>query len=422
MSTIAELARPVIDAFLGEEPSIAFRFWDDSALGPTDSPSTVLVRSSHAFRRLFWSPNELGLGRAYVAGEIDIEGDIFSALALGDGLANRGGRARIGFGPQRWADLLKAVVRLGALGLPLAPPPEEARLKGPRHSRARDAAAISHHYDVSNDFYRLVLGESMTYSCACFDRVDATLEDAQVHKYEVVCNKLGLEPGMRLLDVGCGWGGMIMHAAKKYGVEAVGITLSRNQADYATKAVSEAGLATRVQVRYQDYRDISDGPFDAISSIGMFEHVGLIRLSQYFEILFGLLRPGGRLLNHGISCRPGRAGIDPESFVGRYVFPDGELVEVGRVATSMQERGFEVRDVESLREHYALTLRRWVANLERNWKDAVELVGQARSRIWRLYMAGSALSFEGGRINVHQVLAVKPGAGGVSKMPLRRAF
>lgn len=227
---------------------------------------------------------------------------------------------------------------------------------------------------------------------------------------------------MRLLDVGCGWGGMIMHAAKKYGVEAVGITLSRNQADYATKAVSEAGLATRVQVRYQDYRDISDGPFDAISSIGMFEHVGLIRLSQYFEILFGLLRPGGRLLNHGISCRPGRAGIDPESFVGRYVFPDGELVEVGRVATSMQERGFEVRDVESLREHYALTLRRWVANLERNWKDAVELVGQARSRIWRLYMAGSALSFEGGRINVHQVLAVKPGAGGVSKMPLRRAF
>ncbi|MGH2811087.1 MAG: class I SAM-dependent methyltransferase, partial [Actinomycetota bacterium] len=235
-----------------------------------------------------------------------------------------------------------------------------------------------------------------------------------------ICRKLGLRSGMRLLDVGCGWGGMIIHAARHHGVDAVGITLSKNQADLASKAVAEAGVANQCEVRYQDYREVSDGPFDAISSIGMFEHVGLARISAYFGTLFGLLGPGGRLLNHAISRRPGPARLEPNSFVGRYVFPDGQLIEVGWVVTAMQEHGFEVRDLEALREHYALTLRRWVANLEGSWDQAVGLAGLPRAKIWRLYMAGSALAFEAGRISVHQVLGIKPLSEAGSGMPLTR--
>ena len=256
------------------------------------------------------------------------------------------------------------MLRTGFGALPV--PAEEARLGGVRHSRKRDAAAIAHHYDVSNAFYRIVLGPSMTYSCAVWERGDVTLEDAQAAKYELVSRKLGLEPGMRLLDVGCGWGGMVVHAAANHGVRAVGVTLSRRQAEWAEKAVAEAGLADRVEIRYQDYRDVRDGPFDAISSIGMFEHVGLSQLRVYFGGLRRLLRPGGRLLNHGIARPPnaGRTRFQPNSFIDRYVFPDGELHELGSVVSTMQGTGFEVRHVESLREHYALTLRAWVRNLE----------------------------------------------------------
>jgi cyclopropane-fatty-acyl-phospholipid synthase len=310
------------------------------------------------------------------------------------------------------------------IGRPLPPPPQEAQLRGRRHSKSRDSAAISHHYDLSNDFYRLVLGPTITYSCAYFPEEDATLEEAQRNKYDVICRKLGLQPGMRLLDVGCGWGGMVLHAAEEYGVDAVGVTLSERQAELATQRVEDAGLRGRVEIRVQDYRDVADGPFDAISSIGMFEHVGRDKLAEYFACLHKLLAPGGRLLNHGIS-RPGnegagaRAKFDRNGFIERYVFPDGELHEVGTVVSLMQER-FEVRDVESLREHYARTLRHWVTNLEANWDRAVELVGPS-ARIWRLYMAGSALNFEAGRTSIHQVLAVKPDATGASRMPLTRA-
>jgi cyclopropane-fatty-acyl-phospholipid synthase len=282
---------------------------------------------------------------------------------------------------------------------------------------------VAHHYDVGNEFYRLVLGPTMTYSCAYFETEDTPLDTAQAAKYELICRKLGLQPGMRLLDVGCGWGGMAMHAAQRHGVSAVGVTLSRAQQELAARRVADAGLEDRIEIRYQDYRDIDDGPYDAISSIGMFEHVGLDGLEEYLARLFTLLRPGGRLLNHAISRPAGEGGrprFDPNSFIERYVFPDGELLEVGTVVSAMQQHGFEVRDVESLREHYARTLRHWVANLEGSWDQAVALAGEARTRIWKLYMAASAVNFEAGRTSIHQALGVRPGIAGGSSMPLTR--
>jgi cyclopropane-fatty-acyl-phospholipid synthase len=413
--TLAERLGRVI----GDDLPVAVRCYDGSTLGPADAPSAVVVRSPEALRRIVRAPGELGFSRAYVAGDLDIDGDVFEALALRDRFAGK----KLGAG-----DLVAAARLAGVAALrPLPPPPEEARLRGPLHSKARDAAAIAHHYDLSNDFYRLLLGPSMTYSCAVWDGSTRTLEDAQSAKHELVSRKLALEPGMRVLDIGSGWGSMVLHAAQEHGVRAVGVTISRNQHDLATKRVAEAGIADRVDLRLEDYRDVDDGPYDAVSSIGMFEHVGSARLAEYFDRINTLLRPGGRLLNHAIG-RPahtaqgrGRSATKANPFINRYVFPDGELHELGAVVSAMQHAGFEVRHVESLREHYALTLRCWVANLEAAWERAVEEVGSARARVWRLYLAGSALAFEADRTQVHQVLATKTVAG-ASGMPLRPSF
>ena len=418
--TVAELLEPVIRAFAPGQLPVTIRCWDGSQLGPDDAAATLVVKSPDAVRRLLYAPSELGLGRAYVAGDIDIEGNIFNALRLRESAADDEGEIDLGLGRSEWLAVARAARRLGAVGRPLPPPKEEARLRGRLHTKSRDAEAIAHHYDVGNDFYRLVLGETMTYSCAYFDHADGDLDDAQRAKYDLICRKLALRPGMRLLDVGCGWGGMVIHAAQHYGVEAVGVTVSQAQCDLAAKRVAEAGVANAVEIRLTDYRDVDDGPYDAISSIGMFEHVGQAKLGAYFGTLQGLLRAEGRFLNHAISRPAGPAKFDRNSFIGRYVFPDGELHEVGTVVTAMQEHGFEVRDVESLREHYALTLRAWSANLERNWADCVALAGEARARIWRIYIAGCALNFEAGRTSIHQVLGVKPKADGASGVPLRR--
>jgi cyclopropane-fatty-acyl-phospholipid synthase len=411
----------LLQDLLGSDLPVAFSLYDGSRVGPDPAPATIIVRSPDALRRIVTAPGELGFGRAYVAGDIEVEGDIYAALGLRDHLPD------VKLRPAQW---LAALRLAGAGGLkPLPPPPEEARLRGRRHSKARDAAAVAHHYDVSNEFYRMVLGPSMTYSCAVWTDPSHSLEEAQADKHELICRKLDLQPGMRLLDIGCGWGGMLLHAAEHHGVHAVGVTLSKRQADMAAKRAAEAGLADKIEVRYQDYRDVADGPYDAISSIGMFEHVGLAMLQVYFERCFALLPPGGRLLNHAIS-RPaggtgstsdGRARFARRSFIDRYVFPDGELHEVGAVVSAIQKEGFEARHMESLREHYALTLRRWVANLEGNWDACVKEAGSARARIWRLYMAASAVQFETNRTQVHQVLAVKPD-GGRSGLPLRPAF
>ncbi|HZQ85777.1 MAG TPA: cyclopropane-fatty-acyl-phospholipid synthase family protein [Acidimicrobiales bacterium] len=422
---VAQTLGPLVRALLGTESPVAIRFWDGSSMGPdvdlTDGPhAAVLVRSPDAIRRLLYAPNELGLARAYVVGDLDIDGDVYTALSIREALADPHDRVDFGLS---WLDRLKALGaarKVGAFGRPLPPPEEEARLGGRLHSKARDEAAIAHHYDVGNDFYRLVLGPTYTYSCAYFATADGNLDDAQRAKYDLICRKLGLKEGMRLLDVGCGWGGMVLHAAEHYGVRAVGITLSREQHALATQRVADAGLAGRVEVRVQDYRDVDDGPFDAISSIGMFEHVGMDSLNEYFTKLYSLLPPEGRLLNHGISRPAGPSPIDTTSFIARYVFPDGGLHEVGTVVSAMQGQGFEVRDVESLREHYALTLRSWVRNLEANWDEAQALVGPRRARIWRLYMAACARNFEAGRTSIHQVLGVRRSPVGASGIPLRR--
>lgn len=412
---MAETLGDLVRAVLGDDLPVAIECYDGSWVGPAAPPALLRIKSPDAITRIVTAPGELGFARAYVAGDLDLEGDVYAALALRDNLPE------VRLSPTQWAAAVRLLGRNGLRRLP--PPPEEARLHGRRHSRERDAAAVSHHYDVSNRFYELVLGPSLTYSCAVWTSPEATLEEAQEAKYELICRKLALEPGMRLLDIGCGWGGMVLHAAREHGVRAVGITISRPQADLAAKRVAEAGLTGQVEIRYQDYRDVRDGPFDAISSIGMFEHVGLAKLGEYFDKVSALLRPEGRFLNHGISRPPfQRARFHRTGFIDRYVFPDGELHEVGTVVSAIQKAGLEVRHAESLREHYALTLRRWVANLERSWDDAVSEVGEARARIWRLYLAASALNFETNRTQIHQVLAVRATPSGSSGMPLRPSF
>jgi cyclopropane-fatty-acyl-phospholipid synthase len=420
--TVAEAFEPLLRTVLGGPPPVRFEFWDASGIGPVGDPAAgtgaIRVRSADALRRLMWAPGELGLGRAYVAGDLDLDGDVFAVLGgLRDAAANN---PDLSLGAAFSA--LRTARRLGALGRPLPPPPEEARpQRGLRHTKGRDASAISHHYDVGNEFYRLFLGPSMTYSCARFAEPDASLEQAQIAKCELIARKLGLDthPGQRLLDIGCGWGTMALHAATRYGAQVVGVTISREQAEAARERIAAAGLSEQVEIRLQDYRDLTGETFDAVSSIGMFEHVGTARTAQYFATVRALLRPRGRLLNHAISSVGGSV-MGRGSFIGRYVFPDGELIDVGNVVLAMEQAGFEVRDVESLREHYARTLRAWVGNLESNWGEAVALVGNARARIWRLYMAASALGFEDGGISVHQVLGVVPDPAGGSGMPPTR--
>ncbi|VXB43736.1 Cyclopropane-fatty-acyl-phospholipid synthase family protein [Arthrobacter sp. 9AX] len=417
------------------EIPLRLRAWDGSEAGPEGAP-VLEFHSRRALRRILWSPGQLGLSRAYVSGDIDAPGDIFAAFTA---LSSAGKFAEPGpFKPlsagELWT-LFRTAVRLGALGPNPAPPPEEARIatKGRVHSRRRDAAAISHHYDVGNDFYSLVLGPSMVYSCAVWPEdawpgsgdgqvpSGAALADgldaAQEAKLDLVCRKLGLTAGMRVLDVGCGWGSFALHAAAKYGVTVVGVTLSNEQAILARKRAAEAGLTEHVDIRVQDYRDVRDGPFDAVSSIGMSEHVGRVEMPRYTAALFNLLRPGGRLLNHAISWNAGPTDPDPDSFIPRYVFPDGEMISLGAMSLALESAGFEILDVEALRRHYALTLRAWVSRLEEHWDEASKLTSLGRARVWRLYMASSALGFENGLTGVNQVLVQRPGG---DPPPLRR--
>ncbi|MGW1158474.1 class I SAM-dependent methyltransferase [Streptomyces sp. NPDC002513] len=425
MADAALRLRSLVEQLLGASLPVRIRAWDGSEAGPPDAPALV-VRNRRALRRLLWKPGELGLARAWVAGDLTIDGDLYTALDLMAGFIwERGDDARTLVQAVRDPDVRAAVRGLARLAGPVPPPPppreEIRRVRGHLHTRHSDKRAISHHYDVGNDFYEIVLGPSMVYSCAYWDAPDATLEDAQRDKLELVSRKLGLKPGQRLLDVGCGWGSMAIHAAREHGVSVVGVTLSQEQATYARKRVAEEGLADRVEIRVQDYRDVVDGPYDAISSIGMAEHVGAERYLEYARDLYDLLKPGGRLLNHQIARRPQRdeSSYTVDAFIDAYVFPDGELAPIGSTVSQLERAGFEVRDVESLREHYALTLRGWVANLEAQWGRAQALAGPGRARVWRLYMAASALAFERNRIGVNQVLAVRAPDSGASGLPLR---
>ncbi len=418
---------PLVSALLGGPPPFAIRCWDGSTSGPAGARATLVFRNRRALRRIAWRPDEMGIARAYVAGDLDIEGDLYAVLDMEDVVERLATNDGLTLTTRQKLDAARTAVRLGAVGLPPALPPEEVRRRrGSKHSRQRDADAISHHYDVGNDFYRLVLGPTLVYSCAYFREQPSPtygLDDAQRDKLDLVCTKLGLQPGQRLLDVGCGWGALVLHAAQEYGVRAVGVTVSEEQAVLARKRVAEAGLTDRVEIRVQDYREVIDGPYDAIASVGMSEHVGAEHMVEYCRGLYALLPPGGRLLNHAIaSIRPLVAEEEARSsFIDRYVFPDGELLPLSTTLSACEHAGFEVRDVENLREHYGLTLRGWVENLQRAWPDALALVSLARARIWLLYMAGSVLAFELGEISINQVLAVKQGPRGSSGLPLTRA-
>lgn len=415
--------------------------YDGSTSEPTVASGangvTVRILSRDAISRVLTHPGELGLARAYVAGDIDVDGDLDPLFEL----------APPALGQLLKVNNLRSLLSVVGASVikPVRPPSIEARPRGALHSKSRDRQAVTHHYDVSNRFYEMVLGPSMTYSCAVFTTPEDTLEQAQARKVDLVARKLNLQPGDRLLDIGCGWGAMGIHAARHYGARVVGVTLSEPQQRYATDQARLAGVSDLVDFRLQDFRDIQDEPFDAISSIGMSEHVGRKSLPSYTHTIWELLRPGGRFLNHAIA-RPVTVDDDPQpsraselsrqlqialgmrgpskngsQFIERYVFPDGELQEGGTMVSMFQSHGFEVRHLESLREHYALTLRRWVDNLVKRFDEATDEVGEQRARVWRLYMAGSAVGFERHHLEIHQILSVRPHHG-ASGFPLRYDF
>jgi cyclopropane-fatty-acyl-phospholipid synthase len=386
--------------------------YDGSKAGPDSSEVALRIVSPRALARLATAPGTLGLARAYVEGELEVEGELYDVL---DAMAD------LTLHDITRADRLRLARKMVPIWLRHRQPPPalEFRPPGRLHSKARDRKAISHHYDVSNQFYEWVLGPSMAYTCAVYDSDATTLEEAQAAKHELVARKLALEPGMRLLDVGCGWGGMVMHAAAEHGVKALGVTLSRNQAEWAQAEIVRRGLGGLAEVRHLDYRDVPESEFDAISSIGLTEHIGKAQLRRYFASLHARLQPEGRLLNHCITQprTPSKRHLDP--FIARYVFPDGQLEPIGLLISEMNDAGFEVRHEENFREHYAKTLHAWGDNLEEHWEEAVADVGVGRARVWRLYMAACRLGFERDNIQLHQVLGVKVGDRGHSGFPWR---
>lgn len=423
MSTAARTPRVGDLVMVVTEGPLPFRLtaFDGTDLGPPDSDLVVHVASEEGLRYILSAPGDLGLARAYLTDNLVLRGvhegdpyEIFRRL-------KRDLRTRRP-APSELAALLRG---LGPrMVVPPPAPPMEALPRWRRAVRSIDprrraAASISSHYDVSNAFYEKVLGPSMAYTCAVFDTPETSLEQAQERKFALVADKLALRPGQRLLDVGCGWGGMAMHAAREHGVSVLAVTLSREQAAWGREAVERAGLSGQVEIRHADYRDVAEGDFDAISSIGLTEHVGVRNYGSYFAFLHDRLRDGGRLLNHCITRADGRAGFRPEPFTDRYVFPDGELAAPGRVVSECHDAGFEVQHDENLRMHYALTLQHWCQNLVDAWDFCVEDAGLATARIWGLYMAGSRMAFEANWLQLHQVLATKVGADGATTYPLR---
>ena len=424
-------ARQVVAALFGSpsERPFTVRYWDGSEEPPgfqSDSPFTLWFRSAGALRRMLLPPSELAIAEAFIAGDIELEGDAEYAMHLGDVIGDRIQS------PSGFASLLPLL-----LDLPRSTEASDELARnrfGNRRRRKGGTEAIQHHYDVSNDFYRLWLDERMVYTCAYFTSLADSLDDAQRAKLDLICRKLRLEQGHRLLDIGCGWGALIMHAAANYGVQAVGITLSEAQADLARRKISAAGLSSVCTVELRDYRDLgTEAEFDRITSVGMMEHVGYERLPGYFDAAYRVLLPGGVFLNHAI-VRDGHRSFETmtgqlksrlwkrDQFIHRYVFPDGRLVPLARVVDCAERSGFEVRDVEALREHYAMTLRHWLRRLESHKDEAVALVGERKYRTWRLYLLAAINGFRSGRNNIVQVLLSKFDSSGSSGLPLTRDY
>jgi cyclopropane-fatty-acyl-phospholipid synthase len=419
MADAVRISLKLLDDLLGRaaDGRVGARLWDGTRW-PDERPrdATLVLRHPGALRAMFRAGTELALSEAYLHDDFDIEGNVESVFGLADSLAKR---------TAGWTQKLVAFSELGRLpkdkSRSQAARRGPARLSGRLHSIERDREAIRYHYDVSNDFYRLFLDRRMVYSCGYFADRNTGLDDAQLAKLDLVCRKLRLMPGQRLLDIGCGWGGLVMHAAGRYGVDATGITLSRPQVELATERIAAAGLAKTCRVQFLDYREVpEDRSFDALVSVGMFEHVGGAMLGAYFAKAARLLARGGAFLNHGIASRVTDPFDPGPSFSNSYVFPDGETLPINVTLKAAEEAGFEVRDVESLREHYALTLRHWVRRLEAGHAEALRHVDEATYRVWRLYLSGSAHGFTTGRLNVYQALLALPAAGGASGLPLTR--
>jgi len=395
---------------------VGVRLWDGTPWpDDTPRPATVVLRHPGSLRDMFLPGDELSLGEAYLYDVFDIEGDVESVFGLADILAERRN------GVLQTLRMVHDLHRLPAAPKHASGRRGPAELAGKRHSVGRDRQAVTYHYDVSNDFYALWLDRRMVYSCAYFHSTDEELDTAQERKLDYICRKLRLKPGQRLLDLGCGWGGLVIHAAQRYGVDATGVTLSKPQADLANERIAHAGLSGRCRVCVRDYREMDEPQaYDALVSVGMFEHVGEAALPVYFDRAWQLLKPGGVFLNHGIANTATAQKTGGPSFTETYVFPDGELTPISSSLAAAEGAGFEVRDVESLREHYALTLRRWVRRLEAHHDEALRYVDEPTYRVWRLYMSGSAHGFKVGRLNVYQTLLVRTDEGGQSGLPLTR--
>jgi cyclopropane-fatty-acyl-phospholipid synthase len=407
------------ELFIGEaRQQIGVRLWNGT-LWPDAAPrpAELVLKSPGALRSMFLPGNELALAEAYLYDDFDIVGDIEKVFDLSEAIAaaTEGWRKKV--------VAARDLLRLPAEHKEVAARRGPAKLSGQPHSIERDRQAVRYHYDVSNDFYALWLDQRMVYSCAYFTSPDATLDEAQAAKLEHICRKLRLQPGQRLLDIGCGWGSLVIYAAQHYGVRATGITLSEPQAELANRRIREAGLdSQQCRVLVQDYREVQAAePYDALVSVGMFEHVGKALLPTYFRQAFELLKPGGVFLNHGIASRATDRLPHGPNFNDAYVFPDGELLPINVTLAAAEGSGFEVRDVESLREHYALTLRHWLRNLEAHHAEALRCVDEVTYRVWRLFVSGSADGFRRGRLNLYQSLLGKPGPRGESHLPLTRA-
>jgi cyclopropane-fatty-acyl-phospholipid synthase len=414
----ARLAAVVEPLFQGELP-VRLRAWDGSEAGPEGAPVAVL-RSPDALRRIVFRPGELGLAQAYVTGELDVEGDLLDGFRrVWARVREAGATGRLT--PSVVANGLRTARDLGVIGRPPAPPASQARLRGRLHSRLRDRQAISHHYDLSNDFYALILDPHLAYSCGYWTSEDPsyTVQDAQRDKLDLVCRKLGLQEGDRFLDVGCGWGSLSLFAAEHYGARVTGVTLSKEQRALVLERVREKGLGDRVEIRLQDYRDVPDEPFDAVASIEMGEHVGEGNYPEYASTLHRLVRPHGRVLVQQMSRRT-RPGGGP--FIESYIAPDMTMRPVGRTVDLLEASGLEVRDVHALREHYVRTVNAWYDTFEANWDGVVDLVGEEVARVWRLYLVGGALAFEEGRMGVDQILMVRRADDGTSGLPWVRTW
>lgn len=414
--TIAEMFELLVD---GAVP-IRLTAYDGSTTGPEDSEFSLDFRSARGINYVATAPGDLGMARAYISGDMEAEG-----IHPGDPYEILKAMESLNFRRPSALALLTIARSLGWERLrPIAPPPQETLprwrriAEGLRHSKVRDAGVIQHHYDVSNAFYEKVLGPSMTYTCACYDNEEQTLEQAQDNKYRLVFEKLRLAPGDRLLDIGCGWGGMVRYAAE-HGVKAIGATLSAEQAEWAQRDLAQRGLSELAEVRHCDYRDVPESRFDAVSSIGLTEHIGVHNYPYYFGHIKDKLREGGLFLNHCITRPDNTRSAKAGDFIDRYVFPDGELIGSGRIISEIQNSGLEVLHEENLREHYALTLAEWCKNLVANWDECVAEAGEGTAKVWGLYMAGSRLGFHRNVVQLHQVLGVKLDDEGRSGLPLR---